>query len=72
MVASDVASHVCQSEHVTRTGRCEDYPCCGHRFGECADRAEFTSAYWRELRDSMDEDQYDRYCDALDRQEAGY
>jgi hypothetical protein len=26
---------------------CEDYPCCGHLPGECEDRPEFTSDYWR-------------------------
>jgi len=28
------------------TTTCEDYPCCGHLYGECADRPEFTSEYW--------------------------
>ena len=28
------------------TTTCEDFPCCGHQFGECADRPEFTGAYW--------------------------
>lgn len=39
----------CQDENVTRTGRCEDYPCCGHQPGECGDRAEFTSEFWSEF-----------------------
>ena len=52
--------------------RCEDYPCCGHPAGQCGDRPEFTSAYWRRLIDEMDPDEYDRYVEALDRQEAGW
>jgi len=28
---------------------CEDYPACGHLYGECEDRPEFTSAYWSEV-----------------------
>lgn len=31
---------------MTMTTTCEDYPCCGHLPGECADRPEFTSAYY--------------------------
>lgn len=65
--------HVCQSEHVSRTGICEDFPCCGHLRGECGERAEFTSAYWVELAGSFDDPaDYDAYCEVVDRQERGY
>lgn len=30
-------------------GHCEDYPCCGHAYGECQNRPEYTREYW--LRD---------------------
>lgn len=69
---STSTQHVCQSEHVAQTGRCEDFPCCGHRPGQCSDRAEYTSEFWQEAMDEMDADRYDRMCEALDRQEAGY
>jgi hypothetical protein len=54
--------------------RCEDYPCCGHTGADagCMPRPEHTSAYWSRLADTMDEDTYSRYCDAIDRQEMGY
>ena len=54
-------------------GRCEDYPCCGHTDGGgCQTRPEHTSEYWSNLMSSMDPDEYDLYCDMMDRQEAGY
>jgi hypothetical protein len=67
-VLSEAARHVCQDEHVARTGRCEDYPCCGHPRGQCSDRAEYTGAYWSALAERMDPDEYDRYCEYIDRQ----
>lgn len=27
-------------------GHCEDYPCCGHTYGECQNRPEYTSEYY--------------------------
>jgi len=38
-------------------GRCEDYPCCGHQWGECAPQERFTKAYWQERYDSLDRDE---------------
>jgi len=67
-------SHACvkDGDFVATTGRCEDFPCCGHRLGECGDRAEFTSAYWMDLHDEMGDERYEAYCEAIDRQERGW
>jgi len=46
--------------------RCEDFPCCGHGWGECGDRPEFTADYWRRLRDELGDEEYERYVDAID------
>lgn len=63
-------SHLCvdDDDFVATTGRCEDFPACGHRLGECGDRAEFTSAYWHDLQEQMGDERYSEYCEALDRQ----
>lgn len=72
--ASAAADHPCvdDDDPAARTGRCEDYPACGHRAGECGSRAEYTAAYWRDLHASLGDEQYERYCEALDRQEGWY
>jgi hypothetical protein len=71
-VLSQAARHVCQDEHVARTGRCEDYPCCGHPRGQCSDRAEYTSAYWSELHQSLGDEGYDYYIERLEEQQMLY
>jgi hypothetical protein len=54
-------------------GLCEDFPCCGHRRGECQERAEFTSEYWLEMSERFEDPaDYDAFCDMMDRQEQGY
>ena len=45
---------------------CEDYPCCGHRQGECQDRAEFHSEYWHDVMAKMNEEEYDRMSEEMD------
>ena len=43
------------------TGRCEDYPCCGHTDGDgCQTLPEHTSEYWMNLRQQNPE-MYDYY-----------
>lgn len=69
---SAASQHVCQSEHVANTGYCEDFPCCGHKRGECRDRAEFTSEYWSELQQSLGDEEYEYYCEQLEHQEMMY
>jgi hypothetical protein len=61
MRLADVKDHVCQSEFVTSSGYCEDYPCCGHKAGECGDRAEFTSAYWHDVLQNLEDKGLDPY-----------
>jgi hypothetical protein len=51
---------------------CEDYPCCGHRQGECEDKPEYTAEYWSKLHDEMGDERYELYLEALERQEQGY
>lgn len=59
-------------DYATTHGHCEDYPCCGHRLGQCRDKPEYHAQHWREMMDKLDPDEYDRYCEIIDRQEAGY
>lgn len=33
-------------DHQPGVYRCEDFPCCGHKLGECEDRPELTKEYW--------------------------
>lgn len=51
---------------------CEDFPCCGHKLGECEDRAEFHSEFWHNAIHTMDEYSYERMCEAMDAQESEY
>lgn len=55
------------------TNRCEDFPCCGHALGECADRPEFTSAFYlanpRLLGDEFDDYGYEDERDDADEDE---
>lgn len=39
--------HNCEIEEFG--GHCEDYPACGHAWGECQTRPEHTSEYWRDV-----------------------
>lgn len=52
--------------------RCEDFPCCGHRPGECADRPEYHAEYWSALHDRLGDEAYEYYLDRLEAQENGW
>ncbi len=42
-------------------GRCEDFPCCGHKLGECQNRPEYTSEYWYDRIRQLEDNGYDPY-----------
>lgn len=62
---NEVEVHDCQiqdSIDASGTGRCEDYPCCGHTDGDgCQTRPEHTSGYWIERLTDLQSRGYDDY-----------
>lgn len=48
--SSDIAYMEIHSCDVQQNGgHCEDWPSCGHRWGECQNLPEFTGKYWSEI-----------------------